>query len=63
MILDGHHRQITQPVAVPVDGLVEVLGELVRNGLWPDMLAREAVVLIVDDLLDFEGNVLPFAFQ
>ena len=29
VILDSHQRQIAQPVAVLVDGLVEVLGELV----------------------------------
>jgi len=62
VILDSHQRQIAQPVAVLVDGLVEVLGELVRNGLWPDVLDRETVVLVVDDLLHLEGDVFPFAF-
>jgi hypothetical protein len=51
VILDSHQRQIAQPVAVLVDGLVEVLGELVRNGLWPNVLDRGTVVLVVDDLL------------
>ena len=51
VILDSHQRQIAQPVAVLVDGLVDMLGELIRNGLWPDVLGRETVVLVVDGLL------------
>jgi hypothetical protein len=39
-----------------------MFGELVRDGLWPDVLDREEVVLVVDDLLHLEGDVLPLAF-
>jgi len=51
VILDRHQRLIAQPVAVLVDGLVEVLGELARNGLRPNVLNRETVGLVVDNLL------------
>lgn len=62
VVLNSHQRQVSQPVAVLVDGLVEMFGELVRDGLWPDVLDREEVVLVVDDLLHLEGDVLPLAF-